>query len=48
MSKGKHGAVAAVTLALAIVSAVGLAAIGVAGEDHVAAIAAPATARSLR
>ena len=47
MSKGKHGAVAAVTLALAIVSAVALAAMGVAGEDHVALMAASATARGL-
>jgi len=45
LNKGKDGAVAAVTLALAIVSAVGLAAMGVAGEDHVAGVAASATAQ---
>lgn len=44
---GKQGAVAAVTLALAIVSAVGLTAMGVAGEDHLAVVAASAAARSL-
>jgi hypothetical protein len=47
LSKGKHGALAAVTLALAIVSAVGLTAMGVAGEDHVAVVAASAIARAL-
>ena len=47
MNKGKHGALVAVTLALAIVSAFSLAAMGVAGEDHVAVVAASATARSL-
>ena len=47
MSKGKHGAVAAMTLALAIVSAVALAAMGVAGEDHMAVVAVSATVRSL-
>ncbi|WP_298236580.1 hypothetical protein [uncultured Azohydromonas sp.] len=47
MSKGKHGAVAAVTLALAIVSAVWLTAMGVAGEEHVALVVALATARPL-
>jgi hypothetical protein len=36
-----------VTLALAIVSAVALATMGVAGEDHVALVAASAIARSL-
>jgi hypothetical protein len=47
LNKGIHGAVAAVTLALAIVSAVGLAAMGLAGEDHVALMAASATAQLL-
>jgi hypothetical protein len=46
LNKGIHGAVAAVTLALAIVSAVGLAAMGFAGEDHVAVVAASANARA--
>jgi hypothetical protein len=45
MNGRMQGAVAAVTLALAIVSAVGLAAMGLAGEDHVVLIAASATAR---
>lgn len=45
MNGRMQGAVTAVTLALAIVSAVGLAAMGLAGEDHVALMAASATAR---
>jgi hypothetical protein len=43
MSNGMQGAVAVATLALAIVSAVGLAATGPAVEDHVALAAASAT-----
>jgi hypothetical protein len=43
VNKGKHAAVAAVTLALAIASAVGLAAMGPAGEDHAALVGASAT-----
>jgi hypothetical protein len=42
-----QGAVAVATLALAIVSAVGLAATGPAGEDHVALVAALATGQCL-
>jgi hypothetical protein len=38
-----QGAVAVATLALAIVSAVGLAATGPAGEDHVALVVASTT-----
>ena len=39
-----RGAVAAVTLALAIVSAIGLAAMGLTSEDHVGLVAASTTA----
>jgi hypothetical protein len=47
LNKAMQGAFAAVTLALAIASAVALAAMGVAGEDHVAVVAASAIARAL-